>query len=223
MCICRINFIIPYLNTSFLSLHTLISLLESKLVLMDGNNRKIDIPSGPFLQVIPGRGKCESWYFTVRWSPSDVLSTRSRSTWHQQNANEMTRVRFHSPTLGSSWISTVWTFYFFWPKTKQQGRWINEKSCHNMWTHDWQWSEFCQWARLGDVDGLLLTTETTPLHSLFCSFHPRWQQAPLMIDDWESGKCPRLFADDCFLLSFCYCLSLGLLLSGEECQQQEGN
>lgn len=53
MCICRINFIIPYLNTSFLSLHTLISLLESKLVLMDGNNRKIDIPSGLFLQVIP--------------------------------------------------------------------------------------------------------------------------------------------------------------------------
>lgn len=173
--------------------------------------------------LFPERGKCESWYFTVRWSPSDVLSTRSRSTWHQQNANEMTRVRFHSPTLGSSWISTVWTFYFFWPKTKQQGRWINEKSCHNMWTHDWQWSEFCQWARLGDVDGLLLTTETTPLHSLFCSFHPRWQQAPLMIDDWESGKCPRLFADDCFLLLFCYGLSLGLLLSVEECQQQEGN
>lgn len=221
MCICRINFIIPYLNTSFLSLHTLISLLESKLVLMDGNNRKIDIPSGLFCKwsrVIPWTRKMWKLIFY-----GSLESIRCTFTWHQQNANEMTRVRVHSPTLGSSWISTVWTFYFFWPKTKQQGRWINEKSCHNMWTHDWQWSEFCQWARLGDVDGLLLTTETTPLHSLFCSFHHRWQQAPLMIDDWESGKCPRLFADDCFLLSFCYCLSLGLLLSGEECQQQEGN
>lgn len=54
---------------------------EGKLVLMDGNNRKIDIPSGLPLQVIPFHSLDEenlkSLYFTVRWNPSDVLSTRS--------------------------------------------------------------------------------------------------------------------------------------------------